>query len=1471
MPRKKKNGQSPARGHDSSDSSYYRVSGISSGNSSAQLSRSYFNNATGTFRHSGGGNNMLTQPNSRGSSANYNDNEAKVKSMQEMFSHLDPEVIYTVLSECDFKVENAMDSFLELSIAAEVVHTLPLSGFEMAAALLSPKPHPIQPEPDPNCTKGVPTALLSSSPRHPSEQDLSADLTEEFDLLIDRELETLTTQRNPPQDALPEQRLSGPGTSSSRGGPPGDLPGPGKVLSAVQASGPHSHQSDWRFSTSGDAVGSQQEDFLLDFSHLTSGPNKTGPTKPSLALGAPGHPSAFQAYRSLAPPYRSVAPPSGPAGSVVWGAREKTGVLGGGQEVRFANTPLWNTEVPEFQPRIHGNLITGGPVFITPVVRSPSLWHMQAPQWFGYGPVSQVPRSWTEGVAAAPRTPLFTGPRGRLQLEGRVLVMLRGAPGSGKTTLARAILEQNPQGVVLSTDDYFCRHGEYFYDPSVLGEAHEWNHNRAKVAMETSCSPVVIDNTNMQGWEMRPYVAMALRQNYKVLFREPDTWWKNKPRELERRSKHGVSAEKIRQMMDRYESHVTIQSIMGSVCRKPAAKLPPKSPTQSPPKSPTQSPPKPLTQSSPQPDDRHLQHKFSDKPCPDLVPEQQLVQCFRRPRPQIFYSLPDVSAPRWNWGGEEGMRSGKKEERKLHTVLLSCLMPVAMEMMRCPWLSQSRLASGSDHSLRDWEEREEVAGRRVDAASLTSSDGERDPVESNMMFESNTNTDQRHGKIITAAEVVEVKIRLEAGPGSHISRSTQTDPQDFAFIWRLEHDRHSCPDYARNNTPPTVLHGNPSRFLPEVSAVVSAGVAVHSSGQQVVPYRVGHDKGSQVEESELEEGRTRLENLNILRRHFKLVNWDTLDDLYNKCQQDLEWTSNLLLDSGERLFREEEEDCGEDEDLSMFGNMDLAIDSEVEVAPPGGQNVKVQASSTSCSAADGCVALEKRVEGVGIVEEVPVGEIGLDHSEGWGGEVLVDETSPLRESTRLESTGSNVKDLQVVVCLEGEALEQEEEEPVPLDELDLSLPEKLKEMLRREKEERREEGREAEERRERGERRISHLDIQTVELKLPTELALQLTELFGPVGVDPGACSPDDFSVKMDLNMAKLLHQKWKNTVQDRHRQAMLSYQLLLESSVHWGESQTANTGLRDGSHPAHFLIGADGFASLNSQSETQTDGPLMDHWSVSRPHISLRDIMSEEQALQESVERGRSGYKRKDGAAMFKETQLYDLFPTIDRHFLMDMFRDHNYCLEQTEQFLRSVLVESPVRNVVAPGQTQLTLSRDREKRCVTVVATPLPEYQDVEDPEYEDFRAEARLQRSKQQDSFSKASEAYRQGRKDVASFYAEQGHLHGQKMREANHRAAAQIFERVNSSLLPQNVLDLHGLHVDEALLHLEQVLEKKTTDCQQGVCCPQLSVITGRGNHSQGGVARIRPAVIAYLNTHSYRFTEPKPGLVLVSLN
>ncbi|KFV93110.1 NEDD4-binding protein 2, partial [Fulmarus glacialis] len=154
--------------------------------------------------------------------------------------------------------------------------------------------------------------------------------------------------------------------------------------------------------------------------------------------------------------------------------------------------------------------------------------------------------------------------RKKMHLIGQVLVLLRGVPGSGKSYLARTLLEDNPGGIILSTDDYFYKHGQYHYDPDCLGEAHDWNRKRAKEAFEMRISPIIIDNTNIQAWEMKPYVTLAQQFKYKVMFREPDTWWKFKPKELERRNIHGVSKEKIKRMLERYERCLTISSILDS-------------------------------------------------------------------------------------------------------------------------------------------------------------------------------------------------------------------------------------------------------------------------------------------------------------------------------------------------------------------------------------------------------------------------------------------------------------------------------------------------------------------------------------------------------------------------------------------------------------------------------------------------------------------------------------------------------------------------------------------------------------------------------------------------------------------------------------------------------------------------------------------------------------------------------------------
>ncbi|XP_045853178.1 NEDD4-binding protein 2 isoform X4 [Meles meles] len=1330
---------------------------------------------------------------------------------------------------------------------------------------------------------------------------------------------------------------------------------------------------------------------------------------------------------------------------------------------------------------------------------------------------------------------------------GLVLVLLRGLPGSGKSFLARTLQEDNPSGVILSTDDYFYINGQYQFDVKYLGEAHEWNQNRAKEAFEKKVSPVIIDNTNLQAWEMKPYVLLSQKHKYKVLFREPDTWWKFKPKELARRNIHGISKEKISRMLEHYQRFVSVPIIMSSSVPEKIERIElcaysceDRSTSQKDNEVITSEKeenvlssslkhlelteekklemtketilPKDVTSLSnadlnkgrkeinamnPNIQSAFIQEvsdmdfseskqateKSKKEEQVELVSEKErsksdAVGVVERVLSSICYgennqedqdlsnttpfhnersspgeTLEERATVRKKAFGKQKSKStlekfprhelssfvgdwpvdktiGQRTKRNRKTEKASSIqsdkkynrpqsrrglestLSVTMDHIQqrefpyesteddrksqyddasesfnnCQYDTCKNTEKQSFTIVGDWPSSDSLAQRehrsRMPKDSLkepnlefgtndgmnetpfctahetccwgtspeelktlgSSTLGNSEMLPNEMTCESKTcpskNCHRQHtlsltnsGPTIPGVVGPQTLAKFPEGkpkrvPGVEEGMCTQTEPRHFALLWKIEKNKISVSDSVR------VLTGRLDGFKPK---------ALNSNTkldvQETIPYRVMYDKSTYVEESELTSA-DESENLNILCKLFGSFSLEALKDLYERCNKDIIWATSLLLDSETKLCEDTEfENIQKSYDEAQIGPFSLGLNLKEIISQRGtsegsnssvpefshgtaGSNTNVQ---SSCDSEEGnseqaeirAITTEKpglitglfpnatldvkntnevlpssqaelpglynmkqsfpgtpKATGTQDVSEMEkhleVTETGDSiHSSLSLSDILnsVPSTSNLElneevdftDSLEIKKNENFPKDCVRFPNTEEFMNEDEQEmEKILMSESTLSAgvseedkPETLNPMPVMPK----------------------SLTIDCLELALPPELAFQLNELFGPVGIDSGSLTVEDCVVHIDLNLAKVIHEKWKESVMERQRQEEVSCGKLMRDP-----SLVGHIGLDNPEQKSSQRTGKKLLKTLAAPEML----PLLDHWNTQTKKVSLREIMSEEIALQEKHDLKREALLfEKDCATKLKEKQLFKIFPAINQNFLVDIFKDHNYSLEHTVQFLNCVLEGDPVKTVVAqefvhqnenvPSHTTQKSKEKKAKKSKETEDIPSePSFQDFEYPEYNDYRAEAFLHQQKRIECYSKAKEAYRMGKKHVATFYAQQGSLHEQKMKEANHLAAVEIFEKVNASLLPQNVLDLHGLHVDEAIEHLMTVLQQKTEEFKQNGGKSYLSVITGRGNHSQGGVARIKPAVIKYLTSHSFRFSEIKPGCLKVML-
>lgn len=121
-----------------------------------------------------------------------------------------------------------------------------------------------------------------------------------------------------------------------------------------------------------------------------------------------------------------------------------------------------------------------------------------------------------------------------------------------------------------------------------------------------------------------------------------------------------------------------------------------------------------------------------------------------------------------------------------------------------------------------------------------------------------------------------------------------------------------------------------------------------------------------------------------------------------------------------------------------------------------------------------------------------------------------------------------------------------------------------------------------------------------------------------------------------------------------------------------------------------------------------------------------------------------------------------------------------------------------------------------------------------------------------------YQKAKEAIQSGNSGAAIYYSQIANLHKKKIDMYNHRAASCIMDVHKYTQNNPDLLDLHYLHLIEALGCLDLFLDRHITGLRVASRnYKHVFIITGRGKHSAGGVSTIKNKVKARLKERCLR--------------
>ncbi|XP_047509129.1 uncharacterized protein LOC125052368 isoform X1 [Pieris napi] len=1008
----------------------------------------------------------------------------------------------------------------------------------------------------------------------------------------------------------------------------------------------------------------------------------------------------------------------------------------------------------------------------------------------------------------------------------RVLLLMRGPPGCGKTHLAREILKMTVGDThikdkhLLSSDDYFMLRGVYCFDKYKLQDAHLWNQCRAFRAMTSGVSPVIIDNTNIEPWEMEPYVRAGVCNGYFIHVISPKTRWARNAYQLFKRNSHNVPIHTIKRMVDNMQEGITGEEMIKGLGIHYSAEMTP-----------------PVFRIYPEllpPTVASLQRSESESNN-DNQQNQTLGNegsIITTPDPdshsienRVLESEEKLSDPLdINCHIEEtsdNNSSNLKTEAASSDVLSTNCVDIEKRIEEIEKLEQEW------DNGENWDETKKLAVLNSEKAT-TSSPG---------IAESSTSKPQRKRQIEKSPKVVSDQLVIPAVHSNDWSRFLTVDPETPREI--LTEDT-LAPEKTSRSTCIEAGDMDFSQIKDQYKVISGKAWDINQftiEKKEKIPIKRMLDKGTTTSNEIISMEPFRCQNaeqhFKAFRKMFSNIPSTELRDIFENCCGDVNWAVEIVIDGmtnnqfcsiQEEASSDDEEDAENVEQCGCLAAYNIIPDHRPVIQENNPIVTKVSAENTpkatpkrtrrDAAVSDASLQLKRQIEENIVISENHYSEHHLKMKNARNGEPCTsstadgtEENQQIHSAVNLPSTsGSSNNTRDEILHSDTSDDDDTGSSTSPCD------------------------------------------VVKSITINVGMDFIKQLDGIFGREGMK----YPENIEPKLEMPVTIL------NEINA----------LWMESMMHQVEkdSKQSQEMIEQDADFARLLVAKEEEMLLNGKEPEVPD---------------FKEIMDLDFALslyQKDIAEWRNR-EPPDLAAKMTREKLYNLFPDVAPDILSELLMAHDNNFQNTVEALlmstgRSNILE--MKNGVNKFVMEKEMDRkkrlvEEQRKALSEVEWPLlPMEPNLTMADVERFREEANGHLAVREKNYRKAQEYIQRGMLPVASYYSELGAMHTALHEQANSKAANSLVY-VNAQRCKNNAtIDLHHCRVGEARQSLDLFLDVhirklKEINGRNGVTSHTLFFLTGRGKHSPAG-PKVKPAVMQRLKQRGLAFYELNLGLL-----